>query len=294
MKLLPVLKLIWRKILTLQEAKDTFFHRNDTLAHEKKYDYLFRKCVSTGMEMVYYYSEKDILVLKTKDDIIMETNRTSYNSLIEVFVDKTYALPMQVDRDFCVFDVGMNRGYACLFFAGHPACKAVYGFEIMPETFEYAKRNFALNEKLSTKIVPCNFGLWNEDTEIAVRACALDDKTAVDALMSFPLLKNGMKGEMQHMSRAVVKKSSAAISPLLDTVPQDRLCVLKIDIEGSEYVVCEDLYHAGILDKFDLIIGEYHNGLSGLEKYLENFTLLHKSKAGLQANFCYLNNRIKT
>jgi FkbM family methyltransferase len=293
MNLLPTLKLIWRKILTLQEVKDTFFHRNEALAHGKKYDYLFRKCVGAGVEMLYCFSEKDILVLKTGDGIIIETNSTSYSSLIEVFIDKIYALPLQINGDFCVFDVGMNRGYASLFFARHSACKEVYGFEIMPETFEYAKRNFALNEKLSAKIVPYNFGLWNEDTELAVRACAADDKIAIDAVMSFPLLEKGMKGEIQQMGRAVVKKSSTVISSLLHTVPQERLRILKIDIEGSEYVVCEDLYHAGIIDKFDLIIGEYHNGISGLEKYLGNFTLVYKSKAGLQANFCYLNNRIK-
>jgi FkbM family methyltransferase len=293
MKLFQALKLIWRKILTLQEAKDAFFHRNEMLAHEKKYDYLFRKCVGAGVEMLYYLSEKDIMVLKTGSDIIIETNRTSYYSLIEVFIDKIYALPLQISRNFCVFDVGMNRGYASLFFAGHPACKAVYGFEIMPETFDCAKRNFALNEKLSSKIVPYNFGLWNEDTEIAVRSCTSDDKTAIDALMSFPLLKEGMKGEIQQVGRAVVKKSSTVISSLLNTVPQEGLRILKIDIEGAEYAVFEDLHNANILNKFDLIIGEYHNGLSGLGKYLENFTLLHKSKAGLQANFCCLNNRIK-
>ena len=46
---------------------------------------------------------------------------------------------------------------------------------------------------------------------------------------------------------------------------------LKIDTEGAEYKILEDLYNSGVLNKIDLLMGECHFGIEKLEGYLNDF-----------------------
>jgi FkbM family methyltransferase len=157
----------------------------------------------------------------------------------------------------------------------------------------FALKNFSLNEKLASKIVPHNFGLWNEDAEIEIYTYNEDFRTAINSVSDFSGAKT-FKGSNGHqkLSKAPVKKSSSVFSSLLDNISPEETKILKIDIEGAEYAVFEDLYNNGVLNKFDLIIGEYHNGSAGIEKYLDDFICSHKSSDRLQADFCYLNKRM--
>jgi len=293
MKLIQVLKLLWREIICIKDKKISFFHGNETLINKKQFDYLYRMGRNGVFEMLFYISKSDLLTLKTKDGIIVETNR-DYGTFIDVFLNKLYSLPFQINNDFCVFDLGMNRGYASLFFANYPNCKEVFGFELVPKTYEWAVRNFAMNPTLVSKITPHCFGMWNEDREIEIRFRDYDVYTTIDSLLlDSPGIKKSFKNIKSQICNAKVKKASTEISNILRDIPAERMKVLKIDIEGSEYVVFEDLHTHNILDEFDLIIGECHNGMDGLNKYMNNFNLIHKSKSeGLILMFTYLNNRI--
>jgi len=293
MKLKQVLKLLWREIISVEEQKLSFFHGVEKLINEKRYDQLFRMGKNQDVEMIFYDTGRDLLTLKTREGVVIETNR-DYGTFLEVFIKKIYTLPPQIKKEFCVFDVGMNRGYASLFFANYSNCKEIFGFELDPKTFDWALRNFALNPDLASKITPFCFGLWNEDKEIEFRLKEFDGCTAVDSLLTeYPNVKKMFENEKSEVGKAKVKKADKVISELLKNIPTERMKILKIDIEGSEYVVFEDLHNHNILDEFDLIIGECHNGIERLEKYLQNFNLIYKSKnQGLVLMFAYLHKRV--
>lgn len=81
---------------------------------------------------------------------------------VEIFGCQTYSgyrWFLQCEDDFVVFDLGMNRGYATLYFAEDSRCLKVYGFEPVKETFDRAQVNIALNPHLEGKIAVHNFGL---------------------------------------------------------------------------------------------------------------------------------------
>jgi len=294
MKPIQILKLIWRKALSAQEAKESFFHGTERLINAKQYDRLYRRGLKQGVEMIFYNSEKDLLALKTKEGIIVETNRIC-NIFIEVFLNKEYSLPPQIKDEFCVFDVGMNRGYTSLFFANYSNCREVFGFELDQQTYDWSLRNFALNPSLSPKITPYNFGLWNEDEEIEYRISDSDYCTSVNSLSTeYPKMKNLFENKIFQVRKAKVKKASSQISSILKDLSEERMKILKIDIEGAEYAVFEDLYNHDVLNTFDLIMGECHNGMAELEKYLGEFTCIYKSKnKGLLLDFVYVNKRIR-
>lgn len=287
------LKLFWRFLLSLEENKATFFHANKKLISNKKYNFLYRKGYN-NIETLYYNSEKDELYLKTKENISVVTN-TDYGIFIEIFIDKIYSLPVYFyDKDFCVFDVGMNRGYASLFFANMEKCKHVYGFEIDVETFRWAQKNFELNKQLQSKISSYNYGFWDETKEIEILSSEKDGVTSVNIIATeFDEVKKLQQGKTNTLKKAYVKEASSVIDDFTKNVSNEKL-ILKIDIEGAEYKVLENLYTKGKLSVFDLIIGECHNGISHLEVYLNDFICLSKcEQTDKRIEFCYINKRIE-
>ncbi|NLU39168.1 MAG: FkbM family methyltransferase [Bacteroidales bacterium] len=296
MTVIEIIKLIWRQILATRELKEAFFHRTEALIKQKKYDRLFRKCHNSGAKMLYYYSEIDLLYIETIQKIHVTTNK-EYSVFLEVFIDNIYALPPQIMRkEFYLFDVGMNRGYASLYFANMPNCKKVFGFEIDENTYNWAIRNFELNEHLKKKISPFNFGLWDKTEEVEICSCGSDGLTSVNNLsIKYDAIKKMQDKTSRSLKKALVRQASFLFNELFIETEHESLKILKIDIEGAEYSVFEDLSSNNVLERFHLIIGECHNGLEDLQKHLTNFSCLFKDKEkGTRISFCFVNKNIQS
>jgi FkbM family methyltransferase len=294
MKILNALKLAYRNnVLFVEEAKKAFFRRNQKLIDNPKWDYLFRSSHRQGVELVFFDSEKELVYLK-KDGIQVVTN-DDYGIFVEILVDKAYMLPSQLTDNFCVFDVGMNRGFASLFFANNPNCIKVIGFELDNNIYQRALQNFVLNKILSEKITAYNFGLWNENGQVDIFECGQDGNTGIASCISEQkhLKKKMQEKKLETIIKASVKKASETLAPMLAEIKPEIKKVLKIDIEGAEYAVFEDLHKHNVLQQFDMIVGEVHNGLAGIEKYLDDFVCVNKNHlSDLLITFCYINKRI--
>jgi len=292
MKIIQTLKLLWRSILAIHESKITFYHGNQKLINENKYDCLFRYCSKQDVELLFFDSEKELLYLK-KDGITVVVNEY-YSIYIEVLINKVYTLPPQVNSNFCVFDIGMNKGYASLFFANHPNCTKVFGFELDKNIYEKALQNFAFNETLSAKITSYNFGLWNVDDELDIFYGEKDWRTGITSCVNEQPCLTKLVQDQKHkdIHKATVKKSSDVFATILSEINVNEKKIMKIDIEGAEYAVFEDLYKHGILQQFDVIIGECHNGIAELEKYLGDFICVNKNSAFGLITFCFINKNL--
>lgn len=279
MRVIDFFKLKWRQVLALREQKEAFFRGCKTLAEDKSYDYLYRSFRGKG-EIVYISSEMNSLYLRTTDGITVKTDGY-YLIFIEIFCNRIYTIPPYIEgMDFVVFDIGMNRAYSSLFFANMAHCQHVYGFELLGSTYRLALENIMLNPHLSHKITAYNYGLWNADTEVDV----VDD--GIDAHASVTISTKSATSKVR------VKRASTAIHGLLDSRSDDFVRILKIDVEGGEYTILEELYQAGLLYMFDIIIGEYHRGLDGLLSYLSNFYLsYHQKLGGLAGMMVFINKR---
>lgn len=176
-----------------------------------------------------------------------------YSFLIrEVLVKEAYNI--HLTQPTVVFDIGTNIGLTALYFAYQPLVKKVYGFEPFAETVQAAKDNFALNPDAAHKIELFNYGLLDIDeqqtVEFSFEASQLASvkELAADVSHNYALKNTTIQ----------LKKASSVLPILLEKHPKEQK-VLKVDCEGSEYEIFEDLDKANLIQAFDFIMLEWHN-----------------------------------
>lgn len=156
----------------------------------------------------------------------------------------------------CVFvDVGANIGDSSLYAASQPHMDCVYAYEPFPSTFDYLKSNIALNAELEKKIFAFPFGWGAENKEMEIFCCEDINVSAINSVCGFFNEKHKHKNTKQ--VKLLIKNSSEILSSLLEK-HQDKNFVLKLDIEGAEYDVLEDLHQSGLLSKVSVIMLEWH------------------------------------
>ncbi len=292
-----ILKKLLRKFFPLStESKEEFFHNNLELIEKiPKVDYLHYECVKNSVSFLRYLPNENMMLFKTKEGTILKTDMY-YWIMSQMFFQKLYKFPSQWRHDkYAVFDIGMNRGYSTLWFAQDKNCKAVYCFEVDKDIYDFAIENFRLNPKLKEKIKPFDFGLSNHDDY----NCKLtyipgeDSVTTIEKKFVSDYYSPERKERLKKKP-AILRKTSSIFKEIFKkgkiTVP----LVLKIDVEGAEYDIFDDLNESKLLSKFSLIMGECHYGMEGINTRLKDFKLVESEKITDQLyNFCYVNKKTK-
>lgn len=261
----------------IEVKKEYFFKGKKNLLKEFFKDFpnittdsIYEMCVYNDISFLTILPNKNRIYLKTKEGIILTTNQNLF-VLKEIFTQNSYLSPKLYEyEEFVFFDVGMHRGYASLAIGQMNSCKAVYGFEIDSDTFNFAQENFALNPRISKKINPYQFGLSDSDKEVDIYAIPLSDgrTTTEDNILN---LNPSEREKYTLTKRAEIKQASKVLTQIIEKDHITSKIVLKIDTEGAEYEIFNDLYHSGVLNKIDLIMGECHYGMEKLEDYLNDF-----------------------
>ncbi|MCB1614663.1 MAG: FkbM family methyltransferase [Pseudomonadales bacterium] len=171
----------------------------------------------------------------------------------EIFRDHEYSF--DINADCVVIDIGMNIGYASLYFAMMPAVLKVYGFEPFKPTYKQAIFNFSLNNSLSEKIEAFNFGLGDQEKTLDLDYYSKSPGQMSTVKSTFDIHPN-RKGETI-LETAEIKDASSQISEIISRHANSKI-VLKCDTEGSEKEIFENLHKNGILDRIDCIMLEYH------------------------------------
>ena len=242
------------------DCKNYFFNgHEDELKEHFNTDDLFRLGYFNDIKFLSYSPKENRILLKTKEGIVLSSNNRFY-TLKEVIGFNGYSIPQLYQfEDFVVFDVGMNRAYASLWFANFENCSGVYGFEIDDYTYEKAIDNIALNRNLSTKIKTYNFGFSDKDEDVTLYY--LDGCDGLNTMISdFTDIQYELKNNKDKLKTKVVQVKKAS-SVLLDIIEKNNIksnIVLKIDTEGAEYKIINDLIENGVLDFVDIIMGEGH------------------------------------
>lgn len=258
-----------------QIKKDYFFKGKEKLLEDFPInpDFLYKLCVYNNITFLTVLPDKNRIYLKTEDGIILTSNQNLW-VLREVFTQNIYLSPKLYEyEEFVLFDVGMHRGYVSLAIGQLDSCKGVYGFEVDPDTFNFALENFALNPKIARKIHPHPFGLSDTQKEVDVYAIPLSDGCTTTE-NSFSKLDPAEREKYTITKKGKVKKASEVLNQIIEDNNITSKIVLKIDTEGAEYEILDDLSHSGVLDKVDLLMGECHHGIGKLEKYLDDFNLV--------------------
>ena len=162
----------------------------------------------------------------------------------EVFLTKSYEIV--VTAPYVVIDIGMNVGYASLFFAKNPQVKKVIGFEPFKPTFEQATKNFKLNPSCRDKIYPHNLGLGKKNETMEARFS--EDLKGKNSLF------RSNKGDLHLID---IKKASVVLNEIFLTGPLDDFFI-KMDCEGAEFDIFKDFIENGLNRQVMGFIIEWH------------------------------------
>ena len=274
-------------------CKDYFFNGDEPLFKMMDTDDFFQMCFFNNIKLLSYSPSENRIYLKTEDGIILVTNNRFY-TIKEIFACGGYSVPqLHQFKDFVVFDIGMNRGYAALKFANFDSCKAVYGFEINEETYDFALENFNLNPAIIHKIKPYKFGLSDGNKTVEIYCLPGADGVTTTELEFTNVQGEWLKGkEKMETKKAKVKDAGTVISNIIETNEIDCNIVLKIDTEGSEHKIIDSLINKGVLDKLDIIMGENHLESEDLDKKLVGFKSINKKYfSDTLYSFCYVKDK---
>ena len=177
----------------------------------------------------------------------------------EVFIENTYKINSQ--KEYVVFDIGMNVGIASLFFSQFNNIKKIYGFEPFEKTFKALSINLALNPVNNTKIEAFNYGLSNENKFMH---CQFDNENRGNVG-----IKNNDFITLTSVIEKVKFKNAAEVLEPYIKENYDMNKILKLDCEGSEYDILESLLSKNLVSEFDICIIEWHK-MDNFKKRLFN------------------------
>jgi FkbM family methyltransferase len=126
-------------------------------------------------------------------------------------------------------DVGANIGEISLFAAKKLDSGRVLAFEPMPSVFAELSRNFAINDFSSVQVELFNFGLYHQNGRLPIYA--KDDRPYGTTNEGVTSLYSG-GNERRLMTIPLRRFDEVASERKLD-----RLDVMKIDVEGAEWMV---------------------------------------------------------
>jgi FkbM family methyltransferase len=177
---------------------------------------------------------------------VLLRNEEDFQVFGEVFVIKCYDAEMP--GNFVVADVGMNIGFASLRFASLKGVAEVHAFEPFKAPFTRAVENFALNPTVNTKIFPNNFGLFASDSQGKV---GYDENHTIGASIRG-------SGALHEVAIELREASSILGQIIAKAKAKGYRFLLKLDCEGSEFPIIENLNDKGLLKQVDVILMEWH------------------------------------
>jgi FkbM family methyltransferase len=181
-----------------------------------------------------------------------------FQTATEVFLVNEYKF--RAGRNTLVADVGMNAGFASLFFASLPDVVEVHSYEPFATPYKRALDNFALNPEIKHKVRAYNYGLSDRDSRLVAKVSPHD--TIGTSVRGRP--EGGVDEEI---SLRDVREIFAELISRARTL--DVALVAKIDCEGSEFPIFEALDQGGMLPEFTAFMIEWHKWWSA-DKTSEN------------------------
>lgn len=232
------------------------------------------------------------IILRTQDNILVAID--NYWAIFhEIFCAKIYEFESKhTNVPFALFDLGMNRAYTSLYFSAFDNCKVIYGYEPHPETFAFARYNIDLNKEYllnkGIKVYIFEYGLGDKDATLQLRSISgRDGVSTVEGCQNSAVSD---KSKTQSIDVKICNVSTELEKRFAEIKDMGLRKILKIDVEGAEYGIFEELCKTGQVKQFDLITGEAHNGIEPIKMKLEanGFTMEHIGGSGKCKDFLFV------
>ena len=190
-------------------------------------------------------------LLKDKQLIDLEKFYSSKDSLFD----------FDLKQESIVFDVGGFEGYYSKKIYDNYGCN-IFIFEPHPLFYKKINNNF----KGVSKVKLFNFGLSNRDFEINI-----SDKGAGSSVMND--VKNGTKVQIRSITDFIYESGIK------------RIDLIKLNIEGSEYEVLDDLFNNKLIRIIDNLLIQFH--FVGDDSKLKRDLIQQKLSKTHKKNFDY-------
>lgn len=221
--------------------------------------------------------DKDGKICLTKNDIFLKvSSEDEFHNVREVFVDENYCYFINNNKQDVVIDIGMNIGDATLYFLNNKKVKKVYGYEPFKVTYEAACDNLKEYLKDSNRLETFQIGLSNKNEVREInfnQGMSCGQSTIVETreiAYKFYEQKKLISKNDEIKEKIQVRKASEIIGTIIEC-HKDTNIILKVDCEGEEYSIFQELFENKILQKIDFIMLEWHyKGKAVLLKLLED------------------------
>lgn len=183
----------------------------------------------------------------------------------EIFSEKEYYFETDTNNPIIV-DCGANIGISLLYFKKLFKDSKVICFEANKHTFDLLNENIKNNNL--TNVETHNIALSDTSGEVSF-FISENIGTLVGSLDS------SRGGDVEIKCKA--EKLSKFIKNL------DKIHLMKIDVEGAEWLILKDLIETGLINKVDQYIIEYHHRINDEKSKLSEF-LIFFEKNGFDYN----------
>ena len=174
----------------------------------------------------------------------------------EIFYRNEYLFNSKSKKPI-IFDCGANIGFATIFFKWLYPESEVYAFEPDKKTFEVLKKNISQNSLKNVHLF--NSAVTDKNGKIDF---FIDSKSPGSLVMST---------KQERMPKDKVTVDCLALSSLIKNKSISKIDYIKMDIEGSEWEVIQDLNKNNQLKNVAKFSIEYHHKITGQKSKLSEF-----------------------
>lgn len=227
----------------------------------KSYDFI-QKIQKKYPELQISDHEVGVIVEFDSFKIYVETFEEFF-ILNEIFVQNTYNFSYY--EKSIVIDIGANIGVSCLYFSKMPNVLKVYAFEPVKVSYQQAILNMSLNGVTKEHVEIHNIGLGEKDkNDVFSFNRNVKGNTGVRGELS-----PSFKADSVEETKVIIKDASVQLRKIIEVNPNVKI-IVKMDCEGGEYNIFDNISNSGILREVDCIMMEWHDkGAFQIEEYLK-------------------------
>ena len=168
----------------------------------------------------------------------------------------------QTDKEFIFLDIGANQGLYTLIASKNKNCKECFSFEPVPQTIEILKKNISKND-FSGKVKVIESGI---DAIQSNKMKIFIDPTHSGSATLNDVSNSSSYSYIKTINRNYLEKLN---------LPDNGEIIIKIDVEGNEVKVLNELINTTFFNRVSVIYFEYDENHEDAKKLL---TFMEKNK----------------